>query len=442
MKRMGTIEKELWNIFTYYSLHGNTRDPSKLSETQFIKLCKDSAIMDSTMCDVPLNQATLHLLWTSAITSRGKAASSQSDKLDYCEFLSCLVRVAIKCYPTSPSSEDAMQQLLMDNILSMAKRRRCLPILPLISHPMVAGIYTYYEDALSEIFRHYANNSDHKSRNMMRSISSRTKTFDEEVALIAEAKERSQALNHVSNQMGYVEFLSFANEFGLVSSMALTNIDLGDIYLTVISETSFEASVRRLTFAEFWEVLVRCAFTAFRKYIEVSTEDKLKAMFLYIWRHMQHSISSAAEVSESQSNQVFTGGLLKGAKILNERFIMAWNKDGFRDYLGEKPSPQNYEDSTLVEKLIRSQSPLKKLDSTNNSDNFIGKKFSLHDDRSVVVYINDGDDLGDERIKPSQLRKLLQAKPDISALLFKCIIEEGLDKLDEDEDDDYRVSDL
>lgn len=47
--------------------------------------------------------------------------------------------------------------------------------------------------------------------------------------------------------------------------MALTSLDLGDIFLTVISTQSFETSLRSITFREFWEVLIRCALVAFRK---------------------------------------------------------------------------------------------------------------------------------------------------------------------------------
>jgi hypothetical protein len=68
---MATLELELWNIFTYYSLHGNPRDPSRIPETQFLKLCRDSSVMDPSMTDVALDQANLHLIWTSAITMRG-----------------------------------------------------------------------------------------------------------------------------------------------------------------------------------------------------------------------------------------------------------------------------------------------------------------------------------------------------------------------------------
>jgi hypothetical protein len=137
--------------------------------------------------------------------------------MDYKEFISCLIRVAQKCYPTAKSTEDSMQQLLMDNILPLAKKRKFVPLSSFITQPMVESLFTYYEDALNEIFKHYANNSDHKSRNMLKSMTVKTKTFDEEVVLIAEAKERNLTHPPTHNRMGYDEFLSFANEFGLSS---------------------------------------------------------------------------------------------------------------------------------------------------------------------------------------------------------------------------------
>lgn len=56
-------------------------------------------------------------------------------------------------------------------------------------------------------------------------------------------------------------------------------------------------------------------------------------------------------------------------------------------------------------------------------------------DPIITVVINDTDDLNDDRIQPQHLRKLLLTRPDLRRLLYECIVEEGLDQL-EDEDDD------
>lgn len=110
-----------------------------------------------------------------------------------------------------------MQQLLMDNILPMAARRRPVSLGGIVSQPQVEELFYYYEDALQEIYRFYANNTDNISRNMIKSTgsTSKAKTFDEQKSLLAAAaaKEKTQT----RSQMEYSDFLSFASDFGLAN---------------------------------------------------------------------------------------------------------------------------------------------------------------------------------------------------------------------------------
>ena len=53
----------------------------------------------------------------------------------------------------------------------------------------------------------------------------------------------------------------------------------------------------------------------------------------------------------------------------------------------------------------------------------------------IAVDINDSDDLNDERIHPQNLRRLLAERPDLCRLLYDCIVDEGLDLLEEDDGD-------
>jgi hypothetical protein len=45
MSEHGSVEQELWNIFTFYTLHGNPMYPDLLKSSQFTKLCKQCLIM-------------------------------------------------------------------------------------------------------------------------------------------------------------------------------------------------------------------------------------------------------------------------------------------------------------------------------------------------------------------------------------------------------------
>lgn len=217
---MSTIEAELWNIFTHYSLHGSPRDPSRLLGLQFLKLCKDAKVMEPTMTDTPMTQADLHLIVTSVLKNRGHQAADH--RLDYEEFLSCLTRVAQRCYSRA-SPDDAMQLLLMDNILPLAARRHPIALTSILTQPAVEALFDYYQEALHDIFRYYASNSDHLSRNMIRATSTTCKSFDETRNQLREEKEHAAppGTKSISSQrLGYFEYLKFATDFGLASRCA------------------------------------------------------------------------------------------------------------------------------------------------------------------------------------------------------------------------------
>lgn len=141
------------------------------------------------------------------------------DKLDFTEFLSCLIKIAIKCYPSCSDKQAAMQQLLMDNILPMAQRREPKEIFSILKLQSVEALIKYYEDALFSLFKFYAATSDQniKEKNLIQATSKNVRTFDEHKELIQLAKEKCNIQSSESRQMGYSDFLRFANDFGIVS---------------------------------------------------------------------------------------------------------------------------------------------------------------------------------------------------------------------------------
>jgi len=72
---MSAIEEVLWNIFTYYSLNGNPKDPSRLHSMALLKMCKDIMALDQIMTEVPITQADLHLIYTSVLKSPSKVVT-------------------------------------------------------------------------------------------------------------------------------------------------------------------------------------------------------------------------------------------------------------------------------------------------------------------------------------------------------------------------------
>lgn len=43
------IEQELWKIFTFYSLHGDSSQPEQLKPASFLKFCKDCQILSKKL---------------------------------------------------------------------------------------------------------------------------------------------------------------------------------------------------------------------------------------------------------------------------------------------------------------------------------------------------------------------------------------------------------
>lgn len=153
-----------------------------------------------------------------SLQTRG-APADKSDKLTFEEFLSCLLRIAQKCYPSMGSQEDQMQQLLMDNILPLAQRREPTSIANIMRDPVIESLLKYYDSSLSSMFKHFAAASDQliKDRNMVRATRHAVRTFDDQVQQIQQANARCQQQSAVSKQMSYADFLRFTSDLGLIA---------------------------------------------------------------------------------------------------------------------------------------------------------------------------------------------------------------------------------
>jgi hypothetical protein len=358
-----------------------------------------------------------------------------------------------------------MQQLLMDNILPLAPRRKPTDVSSLLKTAPVYELFKYYEDALMQLFRFYATSSvkSASARTMIKTTSGAgNKSFDEHASVSASNpgpsssssssssyftnKKSGSAANEnsLANSIGYADFVKFSSDFGLQSSMGLTILDLGDIYLSVIQIGNFETRLRKMTFREFCETLLRSALTAFKDIAGLSVELKLKSTFLYMWRHIQQSVQDQINSSASSGGgglNTYKGGLIRGAQILNEKFISAWEKDGYKDYLDTAPVAPTFNSSSskassMLNKLItRSKDALSssglnasRLDERDAASAGLGLGgVGGGAARRIIVDIDDDADLGDDRIKPSALRLLLQNRPDIASLLHACVLEEGLE---------------
>jgi hypothetical protein len=157
---MASVETELWNIFSFYTLHGNPLDPehirvrrsrhfsrrrSRLPRvprpaflarrrwapagfvrtlrrhpaprllarclpcpaaiaqcTQFVKLARDCQLVGTTLSEAspPLLEADIQVVYTAEVKRLDRGAAALQ-KMNYNDFLTALMKIAIKVYPRS-----------------------------------------------------------------------------------------------------------------------------------------------------------------------------------------------------------------------------------------------------------------------------------------------------------------------------------------------------
>ena len=106
------------------------------------------------------------------------------------------------------------------------------------------------------------------------------------------------------------------------------------------------------------------------------------------------------------------GELIRGAQLLNGRFIALWAKDNYRDYTDGKKS-RNLEESRANE----AQGVF-----TGDSKNEIEAKSTLKDSTNqTFVSVDTNISIGDERIHAADLRSLLTRRPDLVTVLQGCL---------------------
>ena len=453
------IEQAIWSIFTYATLHGNPRDPSKLTSTGLSKLCKECRIFDASMVDKPISSAQIHLIFAQEAKNAAEKTDPKlralqhkmAERIDYNGFLNCLIRIAPMCYPNSKSGDDAMLHLLMENLLPLATRRN--PIATVASCSELSSIKSYFEAPLQEVFDFYAANAANyvTARQLAKTATSGgsngPKTFDDHEQHIAALQKQSHASNDLYNDeksITYQEFMRFSVDFGLQASLGMTTLDVGNVYLSsCASRGKFRAEVQRINFDKFWEALVRCSQEALEEYKYVTNDIKMKTLFLYMWRHIQSSMREQMQGDNGTGSlSSYKGGLVRGAQLLNERFLSMWAKDSYRDYL----KPISEQDSSFVtggqgnkiqgSALLNSLTAAASIDRTDTDDddddddnNTTGNKITH---REVIIDIHDDDDLGDDRLDPVQMRHLLHKDPELANLLYDIAEEEGLLQDDDD----------
>ena len=367
-----TVEQELWNIFTFYTLHGNPMYPDLLKASQFVKLSRECNIIKTKGIVSGVTQADVNVVYIIEVKRRDRGFGRNQAQMTYNDFLNALMRLSSKVYPRADTVDDAFQQLLMENVLPLASRRSPDPVSMHMENEEVQDLFAYFSDALFMLYQFYATAADAKRRKNTNTRNAR------------------KHVNSMKECLGYNEFLRFALDFNLSSNVILSTLEIGDIYLSSIKVTDGQENIRKLTFAEFWEALVRCALVAYSKISNASPGDKIRGLFLYMWRSINDTVPRAIE--ERRNVTTYMGDLINGSMAFNVKFTAMWAKDGYRDYLSPKPLAREEARDVLSRLLTRPKSGNALLEEVNM---LADMKTTDKDNANMGENGNDGGEDGD-----------------------------------------------
>ena len=300
-----TVEESLWNVFTFYTLRGDPMDPEHMSKREFVKFCRDCLIVPrptvkdslrnkeereriemseillqhimsrhSNYIKNMLSTAEIHVIYTSVM--RRSNRTTHKEKMNYTDFLNALMKISIELYGTEKavsSTEDAFQNLLIENILNpgLAKRRT-----PRISDLRVAmqesetkEFLEKYKDATKQIFRYYAASRRQKLKGIKaehkKDVHVGEKDFEamrlEKLKISAGRLDREWRRDPSKRTVSYDDFFKFTLDFDLSTSLALSSIEMGTVYLSAIhKKKNVQGFVRNLTHDDFQRALVYVVF--------------------------------------------------------------------------------------------------------------------------------------------------------------------------------------
>ncbi|CAE7398054.1 unnamed protein product [Symbiodinium sp. KB8] len=336
--KVGTVEQELWNIFTFYSLNGNPLDPGHIRQTQFVRFARDVGMVGEDATSealTPLVDANIEVAYTAQVNRKSRKGPK---RMNYHDFLTTIMKLASRVYPHATSVDEAFQTLLMRNILPHAWRRQVQDMDDILLDPDVMKLYAYFGDALEQIFQFYGTSQVGAAAGRTPTKAGTPGTASTRgpgTTTLSSVSRSAMGVNTMKSALGYPEFLKFAADFDLSNTVILSTRELGDIYLSALKLTEHEPTVRKLSFDEFWEALVRCSLRAYSKISHSTPLDRIRGLFLYMWRAITRSVPRA--FSDRRNVTTYAGDLLSGAMLFNKRFTAMWAEDGYRDYLTPAP---------------------------------------------------------------------------------------------------------
>jgi hypothetical protein len=366
----------------------------------------------------------------------GQTKYSTSLSIEFPDFLILLQRFSRRCFPDANPTA-AFRKLLLENVFLLANRRFMLRNAYNIHNKEAKEFISSFQKVLSPIFHYYLDLAEKRrntalagkiskmisgnldlSPNLDRSPpdskSSKSEPSSSDSTLLAIQRLKSLAKSQ-RELLGYQEYLQFCIDFKLRSTSLITAVQTAEVYLEVVPYDNDIKGTKGMDFEGFQETLLYISMIAFQQLntsgseaslYEVSPLNKLKALFLFLWKAINGN-DIAANVRKqaiSSSTNVYGSGSFSSA------FLEVWQKDGFLDYTSEVPDKRAagnviIDEMTSFDFMQETFDDLTLLTVLNNTSKAAAVSDSIGsgvqtDEKSVVL-------------TGAELLKLFKARPDL-----------------------------
>ncbi|KAL3672412.1 hypothetical protein V7S43_003096 [Phytophthora oleae] len=364
--------EELWRIFTFYCVNGDSMELECLKAHQFNKLLRDSRVFGGY-----LTPAMVDIIYT----SETKGRLQTSGKMTYEEFLNALVKVAraahtkgnrancstSKLLCDSEEEDELFQKLVVEHILPLASRwptNTWLQHTQRLRRPEIVSFISKFLEPLVEMFMFYAKSyvlnpsgvkefymsyadyqkfiNDFCFANLQLSSVEAAHVFLASCssspfhgalfeAAAGSSKMQSTEYNELSSQNGE----STAGSTGVGSNSGIATIQrILESVEGVVAYAFPQNQVGRMCMgvSAFLDALGRSGLTAFTKTRTLKTIHCVKGVFHHLSRGLTRS-RVLAILKNHGSTAVHAAKFYSGSVAFNNKFLDMWRYEGSPDYL-------------------------------------------------------------------------------------------------------------
>eukprot|EP01029_Cantina_marsupialis_P027849 TRINITY_DN774087_c0_g1_i1.p1 TRINITY_DN774087_c0_g1~~TRINITY_DN774087_c0_g1_i1.p1 ORF type:complete len:520 (+),score=143.44 TRINITY_DN774087_c0_g1_i1:109-1668(+) len=313
-EEVSDLERQLWDIFSFYTLNGNPLEPQFMQSQQFIKFVRHCGCLETTNA---VSEADCNIIYTTEVTSRAKRGLAEGIrrgpgdlkklKMTFSDFLNACMKLSMRIYPECAADEEVCFEKFITEQMPNASQRTPVDISPILGHKDIKGLFRLFRDGLNDIVGFYGSMLNEDER-----------------------KQRNSLAKKCGKTISYSQFLKMMSDFDLSGSVQLSAVEIGDIFLSSMKLAPSD-DLGKLSIDELWESLIRCALTSYAR-SKVSVLHKIKALLIHIAQAVDGK-KIAQRANKGEDSNLNFSLLLSGTKAIQKIATDMWIKDGRNDYL-------------------------------------------------------------------------------------------------------------